>query len=161
MIEINNILLNRSFNYKTASVEDIFLGDEYTKIETANIIEVYVAEAPVGTGLSEKYDLLKLFGGYVDMKSGVCYEVDKAKIKSILLREDYLLNSNNITRQKIEREFGKADYELTDGTMWVFEYVVDSKILVYKKLKLYFYVDPETHRVNEIRFGDVNEDFYD
>lgn len=161
MTNTNDILLRTDFNYQTVSIDNLFLGDDYSKVDFDKIDDIYVAGQNEGMGLFEKYVRLKSYNGYIHIKAGLSIEVDQAKLKSLRLRDTYLLLTNLKTRKDIEQKLGVADYELTDGTMWVFDFVVDAKVLVYKALKLYLHVDPKTDTLKEIRLGDINEpDYY-
>jgi hypothetical protein len=72
------------------------------------------------------------------------------------------VGDNTDPRQKdIEQKLDIPDQELTDGTMWVADYVIDAKVLLYKKCKLYLHIDPVTDNLKEIRFGDIDEKVYD
>lgn len=160
MINTNDILSKTDFNYQTLGVDNIFLGDSFSKVLIDKVDDIYVAGQDGNESLLQKYKLLEFSKGYIHAKGGLSLEIDSAKIKSFRLRDKYLLLTNLRTRKEIEQELGLADYELTDGTMWVFDFVVDAKVLVYKRLKLYLHVDPKTDNLKEIRLGDINEQDY-
>ena len=161
MMNTSDILSNKPFNYQDISIDKVSVGDDYMKVDFKKIEEIYVIGKAEKIDLLKKYEQLKFFKGYIHIKEGLSIEIDCSKIKSLRLRDKYLHLTKLKTRKEIEREFGKADYLLTDGIMWVFDYVVDAKVLVYKKLKLYLHIDPETDNLKEIRFGDIDEQYYD
>jgi hypothetical protein len=161
MTDTPNIKLNLDFDYQNIIVDNVKCGDSYTKISIDKIDDIFVSGEDEEMGLHEKFDRLSHFSGHIHLIVGASFSIEDSKIKSIRLRDAYLQGINLKTRKAIELELGIADKELTDGIMWVWDYVVDAKVLVYNKLKLHVLVDPTHETLKEIRFGDLDEREYD
>jgi len=161
MTDTRDILLNAGFDYQNIIVDNVKCGDNYTKIDIDKIDDIFVAGEHEEMSLHEKFDRLSHFSGHIHLKSGASFNIEGSKIKSIRLRNPYLQRVNLKTKKAIELELGIADKELTDGIMWAWDYVIDAKVLVYKKLKLHVLVDPTHETLKEIRFGDLDEREYD
>ncbi len=161
MTDTLDIKLNLDFDYQNIIVDNVKCGDNYTKINIDKIDDIFATGEREEMSLHEKFVRLEHFSGHIHLKGGASLNIEDSKIKSIRLRDAYLQRINLKTRKAIELELGIADKELTDGIMWVWDYVINAKVLVYEKLKLHILIDPTNETLKEIRFGDIDEREYD
>lgn len=160
MTDLGNILLDRHFDYRTISVENLRFGDSYTKIDFDKVADIYVDGETTVMNLHEKYDRLGFSNGYIHIE-GLTLEISNAIIKSVSVADKYIRQVNFRNRKDIELEFGVADEVMSEGIMWGVGYSIEAKVLVYRTLKLYVHIDPETDELKKIHFGEVNEKMYD
>ncbi len=160
MNSLINIILDRHFDYRTFSIENLRFGDSYTKIDLDKVAEIYMDGQTGAMTLSEKYNKLSCSNGYIHLE-GVTLEISNASIKSICLRDKYIRHSNLQKKQDIELELGAPDKVMTDGIMWGTGYSIEARVFVYRTLKLYLHIDPDTDQLKELNYGEVNEMFYD
>jgi len=151
-------LFNSNFDTETITVCNLRLDDHLDNIDINKIKDIVLIGNNEDLSFMDKYR--KMENGFFHLVGGLTIEIKNKKIKSFRLKGQSLKELANKTRKDIEIIFGKADRKLTDGIMWVFDYVVDAKVLVYKKKKLFIHIDSKTEKICEIRFGHVDEEAY-
>jgi hypothetical protein len=151
-------LFNSNFGAETITVCDLRLDDHLDNIDINKIKDIVLIGNNEDLSFMDKYR--KMENGFFHLVGGLTIEIKSQKIKSFRLKGQSLKELANKTRKDIEIIFGKADRKLTDGIMWVFDYVVDAKVLVYNKKKLFIHIDSKTEKICEIRFGHVDEEVY-
>ena len=104
MININDILSKTNFNYQTLGVDNIFLGDSFSKVEIGKIDDIYIAGQNGNESILQKYNLLEFSKGYIHAKGGLSLEIDGAKIFVGFLRDLTEIHSEQRRVQELQRE---------------------------------------------------------
>jgi hypothetical protein len=151
-------LFSSHFDVEIITVCNLRLDDHIDKIDINKIKDIVIIDNKEELSFMDKYQ--KMENGFFHLVGGLTIEIKNKKIKSFRLKNESLKELSNKTRKDIELMFGKADKKLIDGIMWVFDFVVDAKVLVYKKKKLFIHIDSKSEKICEIRFGYVDEDAY-
>ncbi|UOK42200.1 MULTISPECIES: hypothetical protein [Flavobacterium] len=154
-------LFDKDFDSNTFKVDNLKIYDKYEKIDFKKIKEIYISPETDRLSLENKFNKLKNVDGFVHLVDGISLEISNEIIKYFKLRDKSIEKITSLTKEEVEHNLGKADKELTEGIMWATGYVVESRVLVYNKAKLFIHIDNETDRICEIRYGDVNENVYD
>ena len=154
-----DLLLDSSFSFKTFTIENLMFGDYYHKIIIENINDIYVSGETSKMNITEKFRLFQMEPGFIHMP-GLTIEINEQKIKSFRLRGKYLGTFDLKTVTDIESLLGKPDKVLTEGIMWVTDFVAEAMVLVYRALGLHFHCDIESKKIIEIRLGKLDEGNY-
>ncbi len=155
------ILIDKDFDCNLVQLEGLKLGDDYRKINLLDVVDIYVRNYnnPYAN-FTDRLEQFKKHDGFIHMAGKFVFDIKNQKITEIIFRGKYIDELKNYDGQKIVDVHGKPNKVLTDSITWVFDYVEYAKILVYSDKKLYFFIDTDTRKINEIRIGDVDENVF-
>ena len=146
----------------------IRLTTPYREIPTEEIIEIGLFDKATGKYLDngsdytfkERLKLLLTHNAFVHLAGGLTLGITDEKITQIRMTKKYMEPFQSFTKNEMESFHGKPEKELIEDTMWGMDYSLDSFISVYKNSMLYLYFEPQKLRLQEVRIGKVNEEFY-
>ena len=152
------ILIDKDFDCNLVQLEGLKLGDDYRKINLLDVVDIYVRNYnnPYAN-FTNRLEQFKKHDGFIHMAGKFGFGIKNQKITEIIFRGKYIDELKKYDGQKIVDVHGKPNKVLTDSITWVFDYVEYAKTLVYSDKRLYFLIDTDTRRINEIRIGDVDE----
>ena len=155
------ILIDKDFESDLIQIEGLKLGDDYRKINLRDVVDVYVRDySNPYANFTERLEQFKNHDGFIHMAGRFGFGIRNQKITELIFRGKYIDELKNYDGQKIVDVHGKPNKVLTDSITWVFDYVEYAKILVYSNKRLYFFIDTDTRRINEVRIGEVDEQIF-
>jgi hypothetical protein len=155
------LFLNRMFEANSFKVKNVSLGSSVDDIDYYDIVAVYVNKKGYETlRFIDRIELMKKGRGWIHCASGASFEIKKGIVVMIKLSTQYLQDSKT-DRKDIIQIFGKPDIELVDDICFSFiDYNIDHYILVFRKKKIYAFVDPKSDKLKELHFGEFDEKAY-
>lgn len=155
------LFLNRQFEANDLKINGLGLGSSVDAIDYLDIIDIYVDQKGANQSrFIDRIELLKAGQGWIHLASGASFEIKKGQVSQIKLSTRYL-QANKIHRIDFLKVFGRPDAELVDDICYSgFDYNIDAHVLVYRKKKIYAFLDPTTDRLIELHFGDFDEGLY-
>lgn len=152
------ILLDQDFDHRQIQVEGLKLNDDYRKIELIDIIEVIVkGHYDFNDNFAKRLAKLSKYDGNIYLPGGLNFHIVNERIAAIALGNKYIDNLKKYGTARIMEVHGPPDKVLTDSLTWVTDYVEYAKIFVYSDKKLYFFLDTDTGRIDQVIIGDVDE----
>jgi len=108
----------------------------------------------------DRIELLKKGKGWIHLANGASFKIKKGIIKQLKLSTRYLQDKKT-SRVDFLKIFGKPETELVDDFCYSgFDYNIDAYVLVYRQKKIYAFLDPKTDKLNELHFGEFDENLY-
>lgn len=164
-----NDLLTRKLDVLDFSVGGIKLGNTSDNIPLKEIVEMSLSSQVDGKFIDnssdytfeERLKMLDKHDSFIHLAGGLGVHIQNQKIDQIRISKRYLDSFDTIDKNRIEKIFGKPDYELIDDTMMgvtIYDYSIDSYISVYGKLYLFF--EPRNFKLKGITVGDLVEKYY-
>jgi hypothetical protein len=155
------LFLNRMFEANSFKVKDVSLGSSVDDIDYYDIVAVYVNKKGYETlRFIDRIELMKKGRGWIHCASGASFEIKKGIVIQIKLTTRYL-QDNESDRDDLIKIFGEPDIELVDDIFYSgIDYNIDHYVLVYRKKKIYAFIDPITNKLKELHFGEFDEKAY-
>jgi len=144
------ILIDKDFNSKLVQLEGAKLGDDYKKINPLDKAQILLHNYEPYANSAERIDEFKNYDGAIHMAGKESFIIKNQKIADIVLRGKYIDNLKQYNEQKIIDVYGEPNKVWRDD-------LEDEKILGYSDKRLYFFIDRNTKRINEIIIGEVVE----
>ena len=91
--------------------------------------------------------------GWILTAKGIQYVLKKGIIKLVRVKKNGLNNLAEFDKVIVEEKIGRANEIKDDGTIWVWDYVVEVKIHHYKKKKLRIHYSTENGKICELEIG--------
>ena len=155
------ILFDKKFDSNLVQLEGLKLGDDYRKINLHDVVGVYVRDyKDPYANFAKCIEQFDKFDGFIHMAGKFSFAIKDQKVSAIMMSGKYIDILKGYDAQMIVEVCGKPDKVLTDSVTWVWDYVEMAKILVYVEKRLYFFIDPDTKKLSEIRIGNVNEEAF-
>lgn len=146
------LFLNRQFEVNSFSVGQVGLESSTSDIDYYDITDIYVDKKQCESlRFKERIELLEKGKGWIHCASGASFGINKGLVKQIKLSTRYL-QENKTDRKDLTDIFGKPDIELVDD--------IDAYVLVFRKKKIYAFLDPKTDKLIELHFGEFDEKAY-
>lgn len=155
------LFLNRQFEANSFRVGQVGLESSVLDIDYLDITDIYVDKKGYeNLRFKDRIKLLKNGKGWIHCASGASFEIKKGIVKQIKLSTRYL-QDNKTDRKDIVEIFGKPDIELVDDMCYSgIDYNIDANVLVFRKKKIFAFLDPKTDKLKELHFGEFDESTY-
>ena len=155
------LFLNRQFEANSFKVGHVGLESSISDIDYLDITDIYVDKKQYESlRFKDRIELLENSKGWIHCASGASFRVKKGLVKQIKLSTRYL-QDNKTVRNDIIEIFGKPDIELVDDICYSgFDYRIEANVLVFRKKKIYAFLDPKTEKLIELHFGEFDEKAY-
>lgn len=155
------LFLNRQFEANALEIDGVGLESSVDDIDYYDITDIYVDKKDSDQlRFKDRIGLLKRAKGWIHLATGASFEIKKGKVAQVKLSTRYLQESITSRKDFIE-VFGQPDTELVDDICYSgFDYNIDANVLVYRKKKMYIFLDPKTDSLKELHFGDFDESIY-
>lgn len=152
------LFLNRKFEVNSFRIGTIGLGSSIKEIDYFDIVDIYVEKTEYShLRFKDRLELLTKGNGWIHLASGVSFEVKKGIVNQIKISPRFLQDHKTKKKDIIEI-FGKPDYELVER---IFDFNIDSIVLVYNKKKIFAFIDPSTNSLKELHFGEFDANLYE
>lgn len=163
-----NRLIRGELEPSEFSINRIKLNNSYQDIHFSEIIDIGLFDKATGKyfdngsdyTFNQRLKMLRTNNAFVHLAGGLTCVITDEIITQIKIAKKYIGQLQMLTKDEIETFNGKPERELIDDTMWGIDYSLDGFISVYKNSTLYFYFQPETLTLQEVRIGHVNEEYY-
>jgi hypothetical protein len=155
------LFLDRQFEANTLKIGNVGLESSIDDIDYFDITDIHVDKnGSDQLRFKDRIELLKNNKGWIHLASGASFQIKKGIVKQIKLSTRFLQDKKT-KRKDFLKIFGQPDTELVDDICYSgFDYNIDANVLVYRKKKIFAFLDPETDRLKELHFGDFDESFY-
>jgi len=145
------ILIDKDFDSKLVQLEGVKLGDDYNKINLLDIVEIHLRNCiEPYANFAERLEQFKNYDGGIHMTGKESFVIKNQKIANIMLYGKYIDSLKQYNEQKIIDVHGEPNKVWNDD-------LEDEKILGYSDKRLYFFIDRNTKRINQVIIGEVIE----
>lgn len=155
------LFLNRQFEANSFRIGNVGLESSTSDIDYFDITDIYVDKKGYETlRFKDRIELLENGNGWIHCASGASFGIKNGIVKHIKLSTRYL-QDNKTDRKSLIEIFGNPDTELVDDLCYSgFDYNIDANVLVFRKKKIYAFLDPKTNKLKELHFGEFDEKVY-
>ena len=156
-----DILIDLEFNSNQILIEGLKLNEDYNNIPLIDIVEIYVEDYDCSnSNFTKRLAKFKTHSGAIHLAGEISFHIENQGIDQIILRGKYIDNLKNYGSEKLLSVFGEPDKILSDYIDWAYDHQEYAKIYAYSSKKIYFFIDIETEKINEIRIGNLDEKKY-
>lgn len=155
------LFLNKQFDTHSFRVGQVGLESSVSDIDYLDITDIYVDKKGYeNLRFKDRIKLLKKGEGWIHCASDVSFEVKNGIVRQIKLSAQYLKDDKTVRKEIIEI-LGRPDIELVDDLSYSgIDYNIDANILVFRKKRIYAFLDPKTDKLKELHFGEFDEKVY-
>jgi hypothetical protein len=156
-----DLFLDRQFEANALKIGGVGLESSVDDIDYFDITDIYVNKKDSDQlRFKDRIELLKKGKGWIHLATGASFEIKKGIVKQVKLSTSYLQDKKT-NRADFLKIFGQPDTELVDDICYSgIDYNIDANVIVYRKKKIYAFLDPKTDRLKELHFGEFDESIY-